>query len=87
MSFQTLIEEKAGLGVRVSDLTKEELKKRLHEQYWTCFDCADKYGAESDGGCHTCSVQTCGLCGEKKTCNAITDWYWPKEFNVGYIWD
>lgn len=71
--------------MKIEDQTT--LKKKLKDGYFICFACARDNGAKSDGGCHTCSSQKCTICEETKTCNAITDWHWPKEVGVGYIWD
>lgn len=64
-----------------------DLLKKLSKGYWICFECAADNGAKSDGYPHTCSANKCTLCGETKTCNAITDWHWDAALGVHYVWD
>jgi|GEM_PF-4393182 len=64
----------------------KSLKQKLKDGYFICFDCAKKHGAKSTGP-NTCSSQKCSVCEEIKTCNAVTDWHWPKDLKIGYVWD
>lgn len=51
-----------------------------------CFDCAKKIGGKAEGA-FTVSMSICPYCKQEKGTSTITDYHWPKEYNVRYIWD
>lgn len=51
-----------------------------------CFDCAIKMGAKCQGG-HTVYEDKCPYCKEQKGVSTISDYIWPKEYGVNYVWD
>ena len=65
----------------------QQVIEKLRKSGSICFDCAKDLGAKSNGSDNTCWQGTCDMCGEHKSCIAVTDWIWPKEYKIGYIWD
>ena len=67
---------------------KKTLKKKLKEAKSICWECAQDNGATMDSGaCNTFWHDECDICIKKRSCCAVTDWKWPKEVGVSYVWD
>jgi len=69
-------------------MTKKEMLKNLKAEhaYSICGKCGKKLGGKCDG-VHTYWRGVCDICEEQESCNAITDWVFPKKYGVKYIWD
>lgn len=64
------------------------LLKALKEAQNVCWECAQDNGATMPkGACNTFWEAECSICLKHKGCCAKTDWKWPKELELNYIWD
>lgn len=69
-----------------SRLTHGEVKRRLKESYSICFECARRYQGAGSGPV-TCWSGECCICEQVKQCCAVSDFHWPKRYEIGYVFD
>lgn len=68
-------------------LELKEFKKKLNSGYWICNACAIDNGATVPPIGVSGGYYTCPICDLLMPCVAITDWHWPKEVGIRYVWD
>ncbi len=65
---------------------KKKEKKILQNSHSICHECATSRGAKCDRAV-TCWRGECCLCKRIKSCCAVTDYHWPKKYDIGYVFD
>lgn len=65
----------------------KEIRNKLKDNGgYVCGICAHIYEAKGGDGC-TAMKTDCALCDHVTVCLPASDYHWPEELGVKYIWD